>query len=73
MEFDLAAIGARLRTLRGDRTLEEVADKTNVGRSALNMYELGLRMPRDEAKIKLATYYDVSVDDLFFKPKLHET
>ena len=72
MQFDMKAIGKQLKLLRGDRTLEEVAKKTNIGRSALNMYELGLRMPRDEAKIKLANFYGTTVDELFFNQKLHE-
>ena len=59
-------VGKRLRMLRGDRTLQKVSDDTGLGVSALTMYELGKRMPRDEAKIALANYYDVTIDDLFF-------
>ena len=65
-KVDSAVIGQRLRSLRGDRTLDEVSDATGVGRSALNMYELGYRTPRDEAKIALATYYQKSVEEIFF-------
>ena len=59
-------LGARLRELRGNRTLEDVSQATGIGRSALNMYELGCRVPRDEAKIKLAEFYGKSVEELFF-------
>ncbi len=59
-------IGTRLRRLRGDRTIEKVSEDTGLGRSALTMYELGNRIPRDEAKLILADYYNVSVDRLFF-------
>ena len=59
-------IGQRLRKLRGERTLQKVSDDTGLGVSALTMYELGQRMPRDEAKIILAEYYDVSIEALFF-------
>ena len=59
-------VGKRLRVLRGERTLQKVSDDTGLGVSALTMYELGKRMPRDEAKIALANYYSVSIDDLFF-------
>lgn len=62
-------IGRRLRALRGDRTLQKVSDDTGLGVSALTMYELGNRMPRDEAKIALANYYGVSIDNLFFAEK----
>lgn len=64
--MDAIEIGKRLRTLRGDRTIEKVSNDTGLGVSALTMYELGKRIPRDEAKIVLARYYNVSVDDLFF-------
>ena len=59
-------IGKRLRALRGDRTLQRVSDDTGLGVSALSMYEIGQRMPRDEAKIALADYYGMSIDALFF-------
>jgi transcriptional regulator with XRE-family HTH domain len=59
-------VGKRLRTLRGNKTLQTVSNDTGLGLSALTMYELGNRMPRDEAKIALADYYNVSIDELFF-------
>lgn len=46
--------------------MQKVSDDTGLGVSALTMYELGKRMPRDEAKIALANYYGVSIADLFF-------
>lgn len=66
MMITTAEVGKRLRFLRGDRTLQKVSDDTGLGVSALTMYELGNRMPRDEAKIALADYYNVTIDDLFF-------
>lgn len=59
-------IGRRLRALRGTKTLQNVSDDTGIGVSALTMYELGKRMPRDEAKIILSEYYGISIDALFF-------
>lgn len=61
-------IGQRLRALRTKCgcTLQRVSDDTGLGVSALTMYELGQRMPRDEAKIILSDYYKVSINDLFF-------
>ena len=64
--MNLELLGLRLRMLRGDRTLSEVSDATGIGISALGNYELGLRMPRDEAKLALANYYGMSVGELFY-------
>lgn len=64
--LDSKEIGARLRKLRGDRTIAKVSEETGVGVSAITMYELGKRIPRDEAKLSLARYYRTSVDSLFF-------
>lgn len=61
-------IGARLRNMRGNRTLDDVSRATGIGRSALNMYEIGHRMPRDDAKITLAAFYGKTVDEIFFAP-----
>lgn len=55
-----------LRSLRGERTVLDVSEATGIGVSALNNYEAGLRMPRDEAKAALAQFYGLSVDDIFF-------
>ena len=59
-------IGERLVGLRGDKKQEEVAMAIGISRSALAMYESGGRIPRDEIKVRLAGYYKVSVQDLFF-------
>jgi transcriptional regulator with XRE-family HTH domain len=64
--LDAKEIGARLRKLRGERTIAKVSEDTGIGVSALTMYELGNRIPRDEAKLALAGYYGVTVDSLFF-------
>lgn len=59
-------IGNALRMLRGSKPQTEVCEAVGIGRSALNNYELGLRIPRDEIKVKLANYYGKSVQELFF-------
>lgn len=64
-------IGMRLRKLRGEKSREEVSKATGIGVSALTNYECGIRVPRDEAKFILASYYKVSVDDLFFSQECH--
>lgn len=65
MENDI--IAKRLVELRGKRTQKEVAEAIGISVSALSMYEVGQRIPRDEVKIKIAKYYKKSVQDIFFK------
>ena len=59
-------IGKRLIELRGNRTQEEVARANDISVAAVGMYERGERIPRDEIKIRLANYYNASVQDIFF-------
>lgn len=58
----------KLVILRGDKTQAEVADCVKISRSALGMYECGERTPRDEIKVRLANYYNISVQELFYSP-----
>lgn len=66
MEYNMVANGERLIALRGNKTREEVAHANKISVSALTMYELGQRNPRDDVKCSLATYYGVRVSDIFF-------
>lgn len=59
-------IGAKLRELRGERTIQEVADDTGLGWSTICSYELGRRVPDDDNKIVLAKYYNMTVQELFY-------
>lgn len=59
-------IGNRLIALRGEKTRTEVAENVGVSVSALQMYENGERIPRDEIKIRLANYYNQTVESIFF-------
>ena len=68
-----AEIGARLRALRGEKPRAEVAEAVGVSVSALQMYENGARVPRDQTKMALAVYFHSTVEDLFFNSKPHET
>jgi transcriptional regulator with XRE-family HTH domain len=58
--------GEKLKALRGNRTLKEVAESIGITPSALCNYESGIRVPRDEVKIRLANYYKKSVSSIFF-------
>ena len=64
-------IGEKLTKLRGCRSREEVAASIGVSCSAIQMYENGKRVPRDEIKVKLAKYYNTSVDEIFFCNQQH--
>lgn len=59
-------IGKRLEKLRGNRSQAEVAEACDISISAVSMYERGERVPRDEIKIKLARFYGVTVDSIFY-------
>lgn len=64
---DRKTIGGRLRDLRGDKTVVSVAEACKISQSALSMYENGERIPRDEIKVRLANYYNRTVQDIFFE------
>ena len=59
-------IGARLIELRGNKTQGKVAQDLGITPSSLSMYENGERIPRDEVKIKIAKYYDTTVEAIFY-------
>lgn len=59
-------IGSKLRTLRGEKTLEEAAKELDISPSTLGMYEQGRRVPRDNVKIRIAKFYNVSIEEIFF-------
>ena len=60
------ANGERLRRLRGMTPMREVIDGLGISQSALSMYEHGNRNPIYKVKIRLAQYYGVSVESIFW-------
>ena len=64
--MDKKAIGLKLKELRREKTLKEVASAVGISTSALGMYETGQRIPTDNIKIKLAKYFNTTVDAIFF-------
>lgn len=64
--MDSKKIASKLIELRGEKTQQQVADDIGISVSAITNYELGIRVPRDEIKIRLADYYGVSVESIFF-------
>ena len=65
-------IGMELSSLRGNTPRKSVAEACNISESAIQMYENGERVPRDEIKVLLAAYYHTSVGYLFFGEKVHD-
>lgn len=59
-------LGKRLYQLRNDNkiTQKELASILNISNSTLSQYENNLRIPSDEIKIKIAKYFNVSIDYL---------
>lgn len=66
-----ATIGVKLKHARGDKTIVQVAKDNGISISAVSMYENNQRVPRDEIKLRLARYYDSSVESLFFTSEVH--
>lgn len=59
-------LGKRITSLRKQAglTQEGLAKKLNITRSALSQYELGTREPNYDLLIKIADFFDVSIDFL---------
>ena len=64
-------IGEKLVSLRGDKSQKEVADAVQVSCSAIANYEAGYRIPRDEVKERIAAYYGISIESLFYTAEVH--
>lgn len=56
-----------LKRLRGNRSKEEVARAIGISVRALESYERGERIPKDEVKVRIANYYGRTVQYIFFK------
>ena len=59
-------IGNKLRELRGNTPRSVMAEAVGVSTSALQMYECGDRIPRDDVKEAIAHYFGLTVGALFF-------
>ena len=63
--------GALLRKLRGDKSQEYIANELGITKSAWAMYERNERVPRDEVKIRIANYFNKTVQEIFFGHNEH--
>lgn len=55
------SVGETLKTLRGDKSQDEISREIGVTKSAWAIYERNERTPRDEVKIKIANHFGKSV------------
>ena len=67
----MQTVAEKLTKLRGKQSREDVAKAVGISVSAISMYENGERMPRDDIKIRLANYYNHTVQEIFFAPECH--
>lgn len=63
----------KMAKLRGDRSLHRMAKELNIPYSTYAMIESGHRFPRKELAMKLANFFGVTVDELFFAKNDHVT
>lgn len=68
-KVNMEKAGNRLRELRGIRTRSGVSRETGIAYSTLQSYETGTRTPAGRIMQKLADYYGVPVDSIFFTDK----
>lgn len=61
-------IGKKIKELRESKGLTQEAFCESVGitQSALSNYENGLRIPRDEVKLRIARCFDTSIEAIFY-------
>ncbi len=68
-------LGDRLKQLREEKKLtrDDLAGKLNVSYSAVSKYETNVRFPDKETLIRLADFFDVSIDYLLCRSNIRET
>ena len=62
----MSVISERIKTLREEMSLTQtqLAEGIDVAVSSVSQYETGDRVPSDDIKVKLAKFFDVSLDYL---------
>ncbi len=58
----------RLKQLRRKQGLSQsqLSKLLGISKSCVNMYERGERVPRDDIKVRIAHYFGLTVEELFF-------
>ncbi len=64
----MKSYGSVLKKLRKEKkeTIQSVASQIGISYQALQAYENEQRNPRDEIKVKLARFYNVPIEKIFF-------
>ena len=64
-------IGKKIKEMRQQQglTAEELAKELGTSTSAVNMYECGQRIPRDEIKIRIAEFFGAPIEAIFYQTK----
>lgn len=64
----MKSYGSVLKKLRKEKkeTIQSVASQIGISYQALQAYENEQRNPRDEVKVKLARFYNVPIEKIFF-------
>ena len=62
------SFASKLKKLREDKGISqlELSKQIGVSPSSITMYEQGERIPRDYVKIRIAEYFGVTVESIFF-------
>lgn len=65
-------IGENIKRLRRQQELKQavLASKLNIGRQTLSAYERGVTLPDVLALIKIADYFEVTLDELVGRSEL---
>lgn len=63
-----SVIGQRIKNLRESKgmTQEAFCNAVGITQPALSNYETGLRIPRDEVKLRIARCFDTSIEAIFY-------
>ena len=63
-----------LAELRNERNLtqKELSEAIDISSSAIAMYETGERTPPIKKAKKIAAFFNVKIDDIFFGQEVHE-
>ena len=65
----MKGFGKKIKQWRHAKELNQsqLAEELGISTSAVSQYELEERIPRDETKIKIATFFNKKVSDIFFR------
>lgn len=71
----MTVFGERMRILRQNLGIsqQQVADKLNISRNLLSNYERGIRQPDYQMLVRLADFYEVSLDYLLGRSDTYKT